>query len=94
MYDHVHNVLKMNGDNDDVKDNTWSQKHFMLQLVRIPRKNKISLVKLCQIAYNVGQFKATLENEKHLKEEHVVYTLDVLNYFVSNDLGNVFTYIK
>ena len=95
LYDYVHDDLKMNGDNHDIKDNTWSQKHFILQLIRIPKNNKLSLIKLYQIAYNIGQYKESLAHEQNLSNVGLrVYTSDIINFFISNKLDDMNTYIK
>ena len=45
-------------DENDESNSYWENYHFVLQLVRIPKNNKLSLLRLCQIAYNIGQFTA------------------------------------
>ena len=55
-FQHVHDKLGMRGDDgDDTHDPMWEKYHFALQLVRIPLRNKPSIMRLCQIAYNLGQ---------------------------------------
>ena len=93
-YNYVHDVLNMKGDDDDLKDDKWAQKHFILQLVRIPKKNPISLVKIYQIAYNIGQYKATLQSESKCESRNIVYTHDIVDYFTTNKLDEIYTYIK
>ena len=59
-YDYFYNTLGMHGEEgDDEKKQdkkSWEKKHFYLQLIRIPKNNECNLIRLCQIAYNIGQF--------------------------------------
>ena len=92
MYLHVHNTLNMKGEeddpgnkNEDENHGNWEKSHFFLQLVRIPKISKCELVRVCQIAYNLGQLKA--------ERDDPIYTLEVKEYFKSNKLGSIHIYI-
>ncbi len=64
----------------------WERHHYLLQHGRIVEKNpKGNLIRLLQIAYNSGQFKAELEKQVYPKEQ--------LQYYIINELNKVNTYI-
>ena len=95
-YDHFYTKLGMDGDDGDkpkyVSANdteTWEKKHFYLQLIRLPLLNPdCNLIRLCQIAYNIGQLKAVFD----LPENEHIYTETVKRYFHENKLDNINTY--
>jgi hypothetical protein len=62
--------------------------HFFIQHFRIPlaEKYELTLVKILQIAYNAGQFKA--EREKG------IYSMTILNFYDDNKLGQIETFIS
>jgi len=65
----------------------WDRDHFLIQHGRIIRNNpEATLVRLLQIAYNVGQFNA--ENEK------TKYSDQLLTYYHINQLNKLTTFIK
>ena len=67
-------------------DNTIELHHFFIQHFRIPKMinaEKISLLKLMQIAYNAGQFLASRN----------CYPIEVLNFYDDNNMGKLETYI-
>lgn len=96
IYDYVHgdkeNELKIFGEEGDEKSKSlehdvWEQYHFFLQLIRIPRNNpEINLLRLLQIAYNLGQLSVSL------KEESVISS-QAQEYFKSNNLDRLDSYI-
>ena len=97
IYEHVHGSndgqLHMYGEeNDDVSKSldpdTWSKYHFYLQLVRIPKNNKLDLIRLLQIAYNLGQLSCVIESDKQ------IYNKQVIDFFETNKLNDISTYIK
>src|ERR1700722_19462110 len=56
----IYQILKtlgVTGDDDDIKDETWEPNHFLLQLGRIVKNNinNPEIIRLLQIAYNLGQ---------------------------------------
>ena len=61
--------------------------HFLVQHFRIPylENFSLSLLKLMQIAYNAGQFKAAQENDE--------YTPLVVDFYTSHDLFDIRTFI-
>jgi hypothetical protein len=61
--------------------------HFIIQHFRIPlmEKNELSLVKLLQIAYNVGQAQSELENKTY--DEHII------EFYNENKLNKLETFI-
>ena len=91
IYDYVHNFLKMNGGDEDInsdgqKPAKWEHKHFFLQLIRIPLKYPLNLRRLCQIAYNLGQFRAVYSDK--------IYKDNVKIYFNKNNLKDINSYIE
>jgi hypothetical protein len=86
-YKYVHVELGMEGeDNPTEKSNiNWEKFHFFLQLVRIPYKNPIcDLVRLAQVAYNLGQLSAVYDDS--------VYTPKVKQFYHRNNLDVMSTY--
>lgn len=76
------NILKMeeyypNGDMNEPF-------HFIMQCVKIPIKNSISLIKIMQIAYNIGQLKAS---ENYIPK-------DLLTKFYEQKMYDIDTYVK
>lgn len=89
IYDYVHRDLGMDGDDfDDKSDHdTWSKKHFFLQLVRIIKNNPdYSFVRLAQIAYNIGQLSNHIDSDS-------LYEGDALTYYYENKLNEIGSYI-
>jgi hypothetical protein len=96
IFNYVRDTLKMYGDDNDEKEKKitsqeWQKNHFMLQLIRIPRNTIIeekncTLRRLCQVAYNIGQFMA--EHEKS------PYSTVVMEYFEGNNLSQISSYIS
>jgi hypothetical protein len=65
----------------------WEKNHFLFQHGRIIRNSpEATLVRLLQIAYNVGQFNA--ENEKNK------YSSELLAFYHTNKLDKLTTFIK
>lgn len=97
IYNYVHgdkeNELKIFGEEGDEESksldhNIWEQYHFFLQLIRIPKNNpEINLLRLLQIAYNLGQLSVSLE-------EGSVFDSKSIEYFKSNNLDKLESYIK
>jgi len=61
--------------------------HFFVQHFRIPvlEKNKLSVVKVLQIAYNAGQYKAEAEKKN--------YPTAILEFYDENKLNDIKTFI-
>lgn len=97
IYDYVHgdgeNKLKIFGEEGDKESksldhNVWEQYNIFLQLIRIPKNNqKIDLLSLLQIAYNLGQLSVCL------KEKSVISS-QARKYFESNNLDRLESYVK
>jgi hypothetical protein len=86
IYNYVHDDLHMRGEEDDLKSDNWEKYHFFLQLIRIPYKNpSFDLIRLCQIAYNLGQLRAVYDDK--------LYTPKVKNYFRINNLQDMNSYV-
>jgi len=65
----------------------WEKDHFLFQHGRIIRNNpEATLIRLLQIAYNVGQFKAEDEKNKYSDQVHA--------YYQKNELDKLITFIK
>lgn len=90
IYSYIHDVLKMYGEAGDmdiyhIDKNVWERYHFVLQTIRIPKTSDCSLLKLVQIAFNIGQYKASNNNIPY--EEYI-------NRFIElNKLNKVSSYI-
>ena len=86
-YNYIYNTLQMKGEDDESEKSNpnWEKYHFFLQLVRIPKNNRdCNLVRLCQIAYNLGQLSAVYDDE--------VYTPNVKHFYTINNLNEMNTY--
>lgn len=65
----------------------WERQRFLLEHGRIILINpKGSLLKLLQIAYNVGLFKFELEKQLYLPEQ--------MRYYIVNELNKITTYVE
>jgi len=66
----------------------WERNHYLLQHGRIIYKNpEGSLVRLMQIAYNIGQFRAEQEKKSYSVKQLTYYRthkLDLLNTYIDN----------
>jgi len=83
--DHENVIIKIE---NIILDNTKEHEHFFIQHYRISKTvdNKLSVQKLMQIAYNIGQYKATRDiNNKYDKE--------IIKYYEENNLDKIETYI-
>ena len=86
-YNYVHNTLGMKGEDTDPKGPNWEKFHFYLQLVRIPYNNPdCNLVRLAQVAYNLGQLSAVYDD--------AVYSPDVKTFYSMNNLDKTSAYTK
>lgn len=76
--------------NDQLLNNKIETEHFFVQHFRIPKMvgKIISITKLMQIAYNVGQLKAVFQNEnvfdENIKKYYVMHRLNKLDTYVDN----------
>lgn len=63
--------------------------HFFIQHFRIPKlmNYEVSVLKLLQIAYNAGQFKAERENKKS-------YSKKILNFYDKYNLDKISAFAK
>jgi len=97
IYNYVHgdkeNELKIFGEEDDKKTKSldqdiWEQYNIFLQLIKIPKNNsKIDLIRLLEIAYNLGQLSVSLK-------EGNVFDSKSIEYFKSNNLDKLESYVK
>ena len=81
-------VLGDDGDEDKYKLShlDWERNHYLLQHGRIIHNNpEGSLLRLMQIAYNIGQFRA--------EQERKSYPVNQLTYYRTNKLELLTTYI-
>lgn len=76
-------------DDKQIQKATWEKYHFYVQHGRIPRSTGVTLVRLMQIAYNKGQYRATLKKENFYSEELLAYyelrKLDDFQTYVSRE---------
>ena len=86
LYDILYNDLNMKGEeSDDIDDHVKFEKmHFALQMARIPKNNEINIIRICQIAYNIGQMEYFYND--------VIYN-DFKSFFINNKLYSLNTYI-
>lgn len=85
IYKYVYDTLSMKGDEADAGIDKWEQMHFFLQLIRIPKLNDCNIIRLCQIAYNIGQYLADIND--------LIYTKEVKKYFKKNKLSDIKSYV-
>jgi hypothetical protein len=63
------------------------KKHFYLQLIRIIKNSpEFNLVKLCQIAYNIGQLSVYIDSDK-------VYDGNPRDFYYINNLNQINSYV-
>lgn len=111
IYDYVHgdkkNQLKIFGEEGDEEDKAlehdiWEQYHFFLQLIRIPKNNpEINLIRLLQIAYNLGQLSVYIGDGSGFRsrsgsefEANSVISFKAQQYFKLNNLDKLESYVK
>jgi hypothetical protein len=92
IYIYVHDTLKMYGENNDhikyqIDSDSQLKYHFYLQLARIPFNNNLELVRLLQIAYNIGQLSVHLDNDS-------IFTPEAKDYYQINKLHDINSYIN
>jgi hypothetical protein len=64
----------------------WERQHYLLQHGRIIYKNPDgSVVRLLQIAYNIGQFKVEVRRKPYTEEQ--------MKYYRDNKLDDIWSYI-
>ncbi len=82
--DHTDSKFEING---KILDNQVEKYHFLIQHFRIPilGNYKLPILKILQIAYNAGQFKASVEKGE--------YSTDIVNFYRANNLGSIETYL-
>lgn len=95
IYEYVHgegeDKLRIYGEGEDKKSKSlehsvWEQNHLFLQLIKIPKSGELNLIKLLQVAYNLGQLSTCLEKGN--------FSSRAIDYFKSNNLDKLETYIK
>jgi len=89
-------VMIINADKSSIIcDNTVESQHFFIQHFRIPimlmgeekKETEFSVLKLLQIAYNVGQYSADAENKEN------TYNPIIKQFYKDNQLNRLSTYI-
>jgi hypothetical protein len=78
--------------------------YFFIQTIKIPKNNKLSLLKICQIRYNIGQLSVYINKERvNIPIENInkydiiipnIFKKDTINYYYSNELYNLEKYIN
>lgn len=64
----------------------WDRNHFLIQHGRIIKNNPDgNLIRLLQIAYNIGQFKYEMEIKP--------YSSEINDYYIRNELNKLDTYL-
>lgn len=91
IYAYVHDSLNMYGEDTDkevrsLDRNTWSKYHFALQLIRIPKNNKLDLLRLLQVGYNLGQLSVEIGDSDFYGR--------FVEYFNLNKLDEIQSYIE
>ncbi len=92
IYDYIKNTLGMHGDENDESEHkldkeTWQNYHFYLQLSRIPKNNSCSLVRILQVAYNIGQLVCIMKNTSFFSSTHK-------KFFLSNNLFKLSSFVS
>jgi hypothetical protein len=91
IYNHLKNEMNLHGDDGDkeehkLSDEEWQRNHFYLQLARIPKNNSCNLVRLLQVAYNIGQLVCEMKQKK--------FTSEYISFFLMNRLYNINTFVN
>lgn len=75
------------GDEDKygIDQELWSKYHFYLQLIRIPYKNNLNLLRLLQVAYSLGQLSVVITEKNIFKQK-------VIEYYNINQLDDINSY--
>ena len=69
----------MSSEHKDEQGNVINEKnHFMIQTIRIPNQIDFSIIRLIQIAYNLGQYEGIGENINNLPRKE-------LNQFITDE---------
>lgn len=91
IYCYVRDTLGMKGGDFDTSDPNWEPYHFFLQLIRIPRNSpKCSILRICQIAYNIGQLTSELKKDADKK----IYDDKARQYYEINNLHKLESYVN
>ena len=85
FYDDLLMVGVRDVDKEDMPYNEWQKHHFLIQHGRIVKRNPPSIMRLMQIAFNSGQFRAVRDSP--------IYTQEMLDFYDDNKLSDVETYI-
>ena len=59
--------------------------HFMIQAVRIPIQEQPSLLKIIQIALNLGQYEGLVQGKKDIN----IISLDLNDYIDADDIKEI-----
>jgi len=87
IYDYVYNTLGMKGEESTDRINPFfEQHHFLLQLARLPKNDKCTIKKILQIAYNIGQFMASVSSE--------AYSTQAIEFYHINNLNKLESYVE
>jgi hypothetical protein len=82
--DHASPTIKIG---NELLSNQKPEQHFLIQLFRIPVMGNylLPIVKIMQIAYNLGQFQACVNQKK--------YTQEIVDFYRNNRLFDLNTFI-
>lgn len=74
--------------NNSSVDNKVEKDHFIIQHFRLPMlmNYNMNVVKIAQMAYNIGQAKFEMENEN--------YSNDIMDFYKMHKLDNFYTYFE
>ena len=75
----------MKGEDEDTFNPHREEHHFLLQLVRLPKKNTCNIKKIAQIGYNIGQFMGCVGSGN--------YSSDAIKFFHDNKLTRLNSFI-
>lgn len=80
-------ILSLNEYNEDGTMN--ENNHFLIQMIRIPKKEKCSLKKIIQIAFNIGQYQGInfTALEQINKMDHIKF--DSISNFIDEKYYNI-----
>lgn len=79
LINELHEYVTINGKQEIVDFN-----HFLIQCIRIPYKYECSIIRILQIAFNIGQLKV---DQKYIKKE-------IIDEFYELKLDKIETYVN
>lgn len=82
--DQLYNIIIYLPECDD-NNNIIESNHFLIQQVRIPTKYPVSIIKIMQIALNIGQWKGTRNEEIYKLINYNSLNLDKISSYIDKE---------